>query len=277
MQTIAVLMTCHNRKDKTLACLAALFANTLPEGYALKVFLVDDGSTDGTGAAVAGKYPEVQVVLGDGSLYWCGGMRLAFSTALTQNYDSYLFLNDDTELYPNAIVCLLNSHQKILQLTHADSMIVGSVIDPKTGELTYGGRTSRGWKQPLYYDFVIPETVPVLCDTANANCLFVPKYIADNLGNLDSAFIHDKADFDYGLRAKRKGMKTYVASEVVGTCPANPYLPPATFNGMTMLQKWKYLTSPKQYPPVEWLIYTWRHAGPLWFLHWMRPYRRLFD
>ena len=47
MKTIATLITCHNRKDKTLACLDALFSNHLPDRVLLDVFLVDDGSTDG--------------------------------------------------------------------------------------------------------------------------------------------------------------------------------------------------------------------------------------
>ena len=43
---LAVLMTCHNRRQKTLACLAALQRQELPPNIVLKVYLVDDGSTN---------------------------------------------------------------------------------------------------------------------------------------------------------------------------------------------------------------------------------------
>ena len=46
MPRIAVLITCHNRRVMTLACLDALVANRLPSAVTLAVILVDDGSTD---------------------------------------------------------------------------------------------------------------------------------------------------------------------------------------------------------------------------------------
>ena len=44
MNKIAAILTCHNRKEKTLACLHSLFSII----STIDVFLVDDGSTDGT-------------------------------------------------------------------------------------------------------------------------------------------------------------------------------------------------------------------------------------
>ena len=75
MKVIA-LATCHNRREKTLRALASLREQVLPDGTALQVCLVDDGSTDGTGAAVAEQFPEVKLLQGDGQLFWAGGMRL---------------------------------------------------------------------------------------------------------------------------------------------------------------------------------------------------------
>ncbi|MBP8793116.1 MAG: hypothetical protein KBE41_04435 [Lutibacter sp.] len=43
MKYIAVLLTCHNRKEKTLQCLEALYLNEIPAGYFLDVFLADVG------------------------------------------------------------------------------------------------------------------------------------------------------------------------------------------------------------------------------------------
>ena len=81
MRIIAALITCHNRKSKTIACLERLFQQALPLGVLLKVYLVDDGSTDGTAEAVREKFPSVSVISADGSLFWCRGMRLAWKHA----------------------------------------------------------------------------------------------------------------------------------------------------------------------------------------------------
>jgi GT2 family glycosyltransferase len=90
---IAVLMTCYNRREKTLACLRALKeATKAAAGISdTDVYLVDDGCTDGTAEAVRLSFPNVQIVAGTGSLYWCGGMRLAWREAAKSRYDAYVW------------------------------------------------------------------------------------------------------------------------------------------------------------------------------------------
>ena len=89
MGKIAVLMTVHNRKEKTLRCLSSL-EETLAswrERFELKVFLTDDGCTDGTAEAVRRKewsFP-VEILQGDGTLFWNGGMILAWKAAISES------------------------------------------------------------------------------------------------------------------------------------------------------------------------------------------------
>ena len=76
---IAALLTRHNRRDKTTACLKSLRdqAGLAELGVSLQVFLVDDGCTDGTATAALEIWPEAEIIKGDGHRYWCGGMRKA--------------------------------------------------------------------------------------------------------------------------------------------------------------------------------------------------------
>ena len=94
---IAVVMTVFNRRAMTLACLEALRTQQVPDGT-VDVFVVDDGSTDGTAQAVVQHHPDVRLLHGDGQLYWNGGMRLALAEAMEGDYDYYLWINDDTRL-----------------------------------------------------------------------------------------------------------------------------------------------------------------------------------
>ena len=57
---IAILLTCHNRKENTLACLEKLYQIDLPFNFSFDVFLVDDGSTDGTAKAVNDNFHDVR-------------------------------------------------------------------------------------------------------------------------------------------------------------------------------------------------------------------------
>src|SRR5580658_7643570 len=99
LHEIAVLMTSFNRREVTLKSLDSLFRQQKAEGIRFAVFLVDDGSTDGTGGAVKSLFPQVKVLQGNGALFWNGGMRVAFAAAVQESFDAYLFLNDDTTLY----------------------------------------------------------------------------------------------------------------------------------------------------------------------------------
>ncbi len=70
---IAALLTCFNRKQKTLVCLEALFNQVLPADVDISAYLVDDASTDGTSDVVRQTYPQVKIFSGDGNLFWNGG------------------------------------------------------------------------------------------------------------------------------------------------------------------------------------------------------------
>jgi glycosyltransferase involved in cell wall biosynthesis len=76
---LAVLIASYNRRDATLCCMSRL----LPQiGEDARVYLVDDGSTDGTAVSVAGlKDKRIKVINGDGSLFWAKGMRKAWEAA----------------------------------------------------------------------------------------------------------------------------------------------------------------------------------------------------
>ena len=64
MINLAVLITCHNRRAKTIKCLKALFNQVDNNNIRIKVFLVDDGSTDKTSKEVTNLFPEVVIIQG---------------------------------------------------------------------------------------------------------------------------------------------------------------------------------------------------------------------
>lgn len=139
IKRIATLITCYNRKQKTLESLTALFSQSILTEISLSVYLVDDASTDGTAAAVKELYPQVIILKGDGTLFWNRGMRKAFAVALEQGYDYYLWLNDDTELYPNALLTLLQTSQQLTQQGEARAIVVGSTQILKVVKQPTGG------------------------------------------------------------------------------------------------------------------------------------------
>lgn len=272
---VAALLTVHNRRDATLRCLRALHRAANPGLAQLQVYLVDDGSADGTADAVRTEFPLVAVLPGNGSLYWNGGMRLAFEAALDGDHDHYLWLNDDVELLNGALQLLLTTFADVRSKTGSDAVIVGSTRDPSTGEWSYGGwRQAPGWI-PNEREEVEPGTEPRACSTMNGNCVLVPKRVAVVVGNLDPAFRHNFGDFDYGHRVIRAGFSIWVAPGYVGTCAANRKKAVWRDRSLPARQRWSSLLSVRALPPREWLVYVKRHRGVAWPLVWIAPYARL--
>lgn len=257
---IVVLMTCHNRRDKTLACLRSFFSQTRQLETEFTVYLVDDGSWDGTSVAIAREFPQIRILQGNGSLYWAGGMRLAWAEAMKEDYDGYLWLNDDVELLPGAIKMLLKTWFNLQKEAHVNPIVIGACRDPRFGKLVYGGYHRK------IEEGILPEADhPQRCYAMNGNIVFVPREVAQVVGNLSSDYTHAMADIDYGLRANEKGFALYVAPGVLGACEPN-FDPQWICPAVPFRKRWRNLHSPKGLPPWEYMKLRRRSGFPLWFL-----------
>lgn len=252
MQKVAVLLTCHNRKDKTLACLASFYNAIKPKKYLFEIFLVDDGSTDGTYNTISQKFPKVNVIIGTGNLFWNRGMHLAWKTALNKdNYDFYMWLNDDTLINESALVVLLQtSFQK-----GDESIIVGttSATDNKE-QTTYGGYiNSKG--------LITPTNIPIECDYFNGNIVLIPNAVYKKVGTNDYFFRHALGDFDYALRAFKLNVKSYIAPGYLGRCDQNKLVATWCNPNKSFKERWEAFRSPLGNNPEEFFIYKKRQSG----------------
>ena len=274
---LAAILACHNRKDMTLSCLKALYAQKSSIDLDIHTYLLDDGSTDGTSEAVQYTFSDVTILSADGSMFWNEGMRTAFQAALQDGADYYLWLNDDTSLYPNAIDTLLNTHITLSTIDSPESIIIGSVQDPTSQKLTYGGmiRVSR-W-HPFHYELITPNTEPQKCDVMHGNCVLIPDAVARKVGNMDSGYSHAIGDIDYALKAGKHGVNIWIAPGFAGTCSTNPIEGSWLDTSLSLKQRWKHMRSPKGLPPNDWLLFSRKHAGWLWPIFGSLPYIKLLS
>ena len=248
MNSIATLMTCFNRKDKTLKSLESLFRQ-----YAgTDVYLVDDGCTDGTGAAVKQQFPQVNVIQGTGNLFWNRGMHLAWKTAAAgHDYDFYFWLNDDTILFPDAIEELLACSES----EHHKSIICGATqATDNPDEITYGG-----WRPEN--TILKPNGQKQSCDYINGNILLVPRYVYSKIGTNDPVFHHTMGDFDYGVRARKQGIQSIVAPKVLGVCDEHATMDAWCNPEVPLFKRLKLLYTPLGNHPIQHFILEKRHYG----------------
>lgn len=270
---IAALMTCYNRIEKTLVCLEALFKNVLPVGYSLDVFLVDDGSSDGTEQAIRKQYPFINIIKGDGNLYWNGGMRVAFAAAMQRDFDYYFWLNDDTMLRPDALLRLLECEST--QGQGRPVIVVGSTVDAETGAPTYGGVIRTSKLLPIKFRHVVPSDAPLKCDSMTGNIVLIPLKVAEAVGNIDHVFEHAMGDTDYALRARQMGFEVWVGAGIYGTCGDNPITGTYRDASQPLARRWQQMMGRKGLPWRSWLVLTRRHAGPLWIAYFAWPYLKM--
>lgn len=268
MKSIAILLTVHNRKEKTIKCLEKIFLQEgLNDVFEVTVFLVDDGSTDGTSQAIQEKFPQVNIINGNGQLYWNRGMHKAWTVAeKTKSYDFFLWLNDDTLLHPEALSVLLNT--SVIQNHHA--IIVGTTSSSKDqNTITYGGRS-------LDKGLLTPTHEALACDYFNGNIVLIPNSVYLLNGKNDPIFHHALGDFDYGLRAKKLGIPMCIAPGILGVCDAHEELPTWCNPQKPFLKRWKTFRTPLGHNPEEYFIYEKRHRGLIIaILHYITNHTRV--
>lgn len=225
---IAGLVTCYNRVGRTLKCLEGVFAEAAAQKLAtLEIFLIDDASPDGTGKIVKARFPQVQVAIGTGKLFWNRGMCAAYAFARSHGrFDAYILFNDDVELVPGGFMQLLEAYIALNQKTPA--VITGPMCSKFTGEMTYGGINIIAKYRPLSFAKVALTGQLQLCDTFNTNFTIVPGTEMDAVGGLDPAYHHHYGDVDLGLVLGKRGCKSYLLGEPIGYCELNspPPIPP---------------------------------------------------
>lgn len=266
MNTLAVLLTCHNRRFKTISCLDSLYDCQLPSNFIFDVYLVDDGSIDGTSNAVMENFPSVHIIQGNGNLFWNQGMRLAWETASkTRNYDFYLWLNDDTILDKDGLVELINSHKETVVKKNKSAVFCGACrsSDDKE-EYSYGGRTDEGQ--------IIPNGQLQPLKYMNGNVVLVPKEVFNVIGNLSSDYTHILGDIDYGLRVLGNDMQCFTTKKYIATCPPNIGIPSWCDPQKPLTIRWKLLHSPNGLNIREYLIYRKKFWGWKWIIFAIKVY-----
>ena len=260
------LMTCFNRKEKTVRALNNLIKGN-PE-IEFHFIVADDASTDGTADALK-EFDSVTVLSGNGSLFYSGGMRLAISEAKKSaiDFDYCLLFNDDVDFTERAIEELCRKDSSVIW--------VGPTSDEK-GELSYGGVVKTSNWRPKTEIIMADSSEGKNCDTFNANCVLIPWDIFKKLDNIDGIYTHSMGDFDYGFSAVRKGYEIKVADKFVGVCPDNPVQASWRNTNLSLKERIRRKESPKGLPAKEWFYYLKKnYNGITAIVYSVIPYLRI--
>lgn len=251
---VAVLITCFNRKEKTLACIKDIYTQEKVEDCVIDIYVVDGGSTDGTTQAIKDTYPFVNLKVCKG-LYWAGGMRKAWEEAVkNKEYDFFWLLNDDTHIYTNCLTECLKANEYSQKTYGKQGIYIGSTQNPTTKEFSYGGRKLVKPNKSKSIT-IVPDGINYqLCDLGNANIMFISKIVYKCISGFNKIYTHGIADYDYTLRAVRAGFPVIILPQYAGTC-TDDHGNNWCSSSMTLKNRIRYLYSPKGLAYKEYLLY----------------------
>jgi glycosyltransferase involved in cell wall biosynthesis/GT2 family glycosyltransferase len=221
---IAVAVAVHNRRAITIAWLDSLLASDLT-GIDLRVVVVDDGSTDRTADALRERWPEIDLLTADGTLYYAKGTNRAIERTLEHDPDYVLVVNDDTLYAPDALVRLLRCAQR-----HPRSVVgplLVSSTDPERVYQVFPRWHTRygGWRHrhALRADEVPEETLDV--ELIVGNCVLVPAAAIREIGLMDETGVHNwVGDAEWTPRMRAAGWRLLIEPSALVTC--HPHSPP---------------------------------------------------
>ena len=214
---VYALMPVFNRLALTRQAVESLRQQ---RGVALRIVIIDDGSTDGTGDYLAAQR-DVSALKGDGSLWWGGAMNLGLRhiLPLLREGDYFLFVNNDTSFSPDFVASLVAASQ-----AHGRSA-VGSIVrdaDDPSRVLTIGARANLAKFQihDIAADYDLgsltdpgahrDEVLPV--DFLPGRGTLYPGEVLERVGTMRPRLLpHYRADYEFSDRVRRAGVRLIVS------------------------------------------------------------------
>jgi len=206
---VSIVAPIHNRREITLQCLKSL-ERINKDQIEVDVYIVDDGSTDGSSAAIRECYPQVNIIQGNGELWYTEGTNVGIRKALEGKPDYILAINDDSVFdhqFLNFLVQTARQHPK---------SVVGPLLllwnEPhklfQTAPIwsTFSGGWKHWQKQTVW---TIPPD-PWEVDLIVGNCVLYPASAFQDCGLMDSKRFPNFGDAEYTPRLKRAGYKLII-------------------------------------------------------------------
>lgn len=205
----AIIVLNWNGTDDTLACLESL---TKAEGH-FCVYVVDNGSSDDSqtriGAWIEGHGEmDVRLVPLDRNYGFARGNNMGIAVARQDNPDSYLLLNNDTEVRPDFLVRLQAFSKRSPQYRILTPKI--NYFYDKQKIWNCGGKLSFGFRKYHYAgqsNSAVRETdyIPISFVTGCA-LFFYPELLDEQGRLLTERFFFGEEDFELSLRMKEKNV-----------------------------------------------------------------------
>lgn len=220
---LSIVIVHYNTPELTRACLQSIRR----EGAGLdpEVWVVDNGSSDGSGAVLAAEFPEVRVLPAGGRLGFAAANNLAARQA---GGDYLLFLNSDTELRNGVLHRLTDFMERT-----PDCAISGCRLLRADGSLDKACRRSFPTPLVAFYKVVglnllfprsahfarydlsyLPETGCYAVDCGVGAFMFCRRSVVKELGFFDEDYFFYGEDIDLCYRVHERAHSIWYLGDI---------------------------------------------------------------
>ena len=204
---ICVIVPIHNGLNETKEMLLSLYKSIVTSDYNkyIKVIFIDDGSSDGSSKWIEVNYPDVEILKGDGNLWWSGSVNKGIKKAIEYGYSHILLFNNDNIIDKNFITEIFIAIKKF----GSNVIISSKVYDlfPNKHLRYFGEFFNR--KTSLFDKNTKPDN-SMKVNTAGGMGVLIPISVIKIVGNFDAkSFPMKHGDSDLYLRAEKKNIKMF--------------------------------------------------------------------
>jgi len=199
--SVSIIFPTYNGGKEPIECITSIKKLNYPKDK-LEIIVVDNGSTDGSLAALRRfkiQDSRFKIIENKINLGFAKGVNLG----IKKSHGDYIFIgNDDIVFEKNSLKNLVD-----YSLNHPGVGILGGKIFFKSHpkKISSSGYMMNKWTGSVY---VAPKPNKIKGPDWLQGCaLLIPKKVLDELGLLDAEFTHFFEDYDLSIRAKRAGFK----------------------------------------------------------------------
>jgi len=212
---VLVVITDFNGYQQTRRCLEALRSSRYRD---FGVIVVDHGTQEETGEGLLREFPEVRVIRASPQLWWAGANNAGIRHALSLGASAVVLLNNDCYVTPETMEHLLQASRE-----RPGAIVAAVQRDLATGRLTCIAPRSLlllgfpTWIGPrrLTPAMRSRRLLPAKLVVGGRGAVLPATVLARN-GLFDEERLpHYGADHDFYLRARKRGIALYAATEAV--------------------------------------------------------------
>jgi GT2 family glycosyltransferase len=220
LKRVELVTPVHNRRDITLQCLRSM-SRVDRTGLDLHIIVVDDGSTDGTADAIQAEFPEVQLIKGDGSLWYTAGTNLGVKAALEHDPDYILCFNDDSIFQEDTVRTLVECAERNPRSVVGALLLLWNEPDRIFQVAPFWNTFRGGWqhRRQLTVSNVPREEFPV--EVIVGNCVLYPREIFERFGLLDPKISAQYGDAEFTTRIRKAGWQLLIDPRSRVLCKPN--------------------------------------------------------